>query len=71
MSRLVRGLNEASKADEDVVTIFPPEKSPEAEAVLLKCRTRNGEVLRFRVSAAIVRMLGTKLPLLSTTSGDR
>jgi hypothetical protein len=56
---------------EDVVTTFPPKKSPKGEAVLLEFQTRSGEVLRLRVSDAIARGLGTQLLLLSATSGDR
>ena len=48
----------------DIVTIFPPEKSPEGDAVLLKFQTRSGEVLRLRVSDSIARNLGTQLLLL-------
>ena len=55
----------------DVVTTFPPEKSPDGDAALLKFHTRSGEVLRLRVSDAIARNLGTQLLLLSATSGDR
>jgi hypothetical protein len=55
---------------EDVVSTFPPEKSPEGETVLLKFQTRSGEVFRLRVSDSIARNLGTQLALLSATSGD-
>ncbi len=55
----------------DVVTTFPPEKSQEADAIILKFQTRSGEVFRLRVSDAIARDPGTKLLLLSATSGDR
>ena len=56
---------------QDIVTIFPPEKSPEGESVLLKFQTRSGEVLRLRVAADIARHLGTRLLLLSAAAGDR
>ena len=50
---------------QDVVTIFPPEKSPEGEAVLLKFQTPSGEVARLRLSDYVARNLGTQLVLLS------
>jgi len=59
------------EAYQGVVTIFPPEKSPKGDAVLLKFHTRSGEVLRLRVSYTIAPELGTQLLLLSATSGDR
>ena len=54
----------------NIVTIFPPHKSPEEDAVL-QFQTRSGEVLRLRVSDTVARGLGTQLRLLSATSGDR
>ena len=48
----------------DIVTIFPPEKSPEGGAVLLTFHTRSGKVIRLRVSDVIARNLGTQLLLL-------
>lgn len=48
-----------NEAYEELVTTFPPEKSPKGEAVLLKFQTRSGEVLRLRVSGVIARQLGT------------
>lgn len=55
---------------QDIVTIFPREKSPEGDAVVLKFQTRSGEVLRLRVSNSIARNLGTQLLLLSAASSD-
>ena len=48
----------------DIVTIFPPEKSPKGDALPPKFRTRSGEVLRLGVSDSIARNLGTQLLLL-------
>lgn len=50
-------------AYEDVVTIFPPVKSPDGDAVLLKFKTRSGEMLRLGMSDSIARNLGTQLLL--------
>ncbi len=60
-----------NEAYDDVVTAFPREKSPEADAVILKFQTRSGEVLRLTVSDAIARNLGTQLLLLSADSVGR
>ena len=54
---------------EDLVTIFPPEKSLDGKAVLFKFQTRSGEVLRLRASDPIARNFGTQLLLLSAISG--
>lgn len=59
-----------NEAYEDVVTIFPPKKSPEGDAVILKFQTRSGEVLRLSVSSPIARNLGTQLLLLSARQID-
>ena len=59
------------EAYDDVVTTCPPEKSLKGEAVLLKFQTRNGGVLRLRLSADIARHLATQLLLLSPGSGNR
>lgn len=56
---------------QDVVTIFPPEKSPEGKTVPLRFQTRSGETIRLRVSADIARRLGTQLLLLSSASARR
>ena len=56
---------------EDIVTIYPPEKSLDGKAVLLKFQTRSGEVLRLRVSDTFARAIGTQLLLLSSISVDR
>ncbi len=53
---------------EDLVTMFPPKKSPTGDAVLLKFQTRSGEVLCLRVSDTFARGLGTQLLLLSAGS---
>jgi hypothetical protein len=58
-----------NEAYEDSVTTFPPEKSPEGDAVILKFQTRSGEVLRLRVSDSIARNLGIQLLLLSAGAG--
>ena len=50
-----------NEAYEDLVTIFPPEKSPERDAVILRFQTRSGEVLRLGASDTIARNLGTQL----------
>ncbi len=60
-----------NEAYESVVSILPPEKSPEDEAVLLKFHTQSGEVTRLRLSAYIARHLGTQLLLLSANTRDR
>jgi len=53
-----------NEAYEDLVTIFPPEKSPERDAVILRFQTRSGEVLRLGASDTIARDPGTRLLLL-------
>ena len=57
-----------NEAYEDVGTIFPPEKSPTGDAVLLNFQTRNGEPVHLKVSGAIARGLGTRLLLLSAAA---
>ena len=54
-----------NEAYADIVTIFPPEKAPEGEAVPVKFQARDGDVLRLRVTDTIARHLGTQLLLLS------
>ena len=54
-----------NEAYQNVVSILPPEKSPDGEAVLLKFHTRSGEMIHLRMSADIARHLGTQLLLLS------
>jgi hypothetical protein len=51
-------------------TIFRPENSATADAVLLNFQTRSGEPVRLSVSSAIARGLGTQLLLLSATPDD-
>lgn len=49
----------------EVRSIFPPEKSPTGDAVLLNIQTRSGEPVYLMVSRVIARGLGTRLLLLS------
>jgi hypothetical protein len=57
-----------SEPYQDIVTNYPPEKSPEGDAVILQFQTRSGEVIRLRLSADIERHLGTQLLLLAASS---
>ena len=53
------GIMDDRKSFANVVTIFPPEKAPDEDVVLLKLQLKDGKILRLAFSSGVAKHLAT------------